>query len=400
MSVISGLEAVATIEPSTLRGARIGLLAHQASVDRSLQHAVDVLERGVGAHVVRIFAPEHGVGGGRQDMISIDETRDPLTGKPVVSLYGEDESSLTPRAEDFDGIDVFVVDLVDVGARYYTFAATAIRALEVAARAGVRVVVLDRPNPIGGAVEGAALGGAFHSFVGEIDVPQRHGLTIGELCLLARERRAIDVELTIVETRGWDRARFWDETGLPWIAPSPNMPTLDTAIVYPGACLFEGTNLSEGRGTTRPFEWVGAPWLDAARLALDLNGLGLPGVRFRPIHFVPGFQKHAGVPCGGVQIHVRDRASFRPVLTGLAVVAMARRQDGDRFRWRTERYEFVDDRLAFDLLAGGTAWREALEAGADPREVARTWASECEGFVTRVEPLLRYGPLGGVMTDR
>lgn len=400
MSAISGLEALASLERSTLRGARVGLLAHQASVDRALRHAVEVLERSVGASVVRLFAPEHGVSGGRQDMISIDETRDPLTGKPVVSLYGDDESSLTPRAQDLAGIDALVVDLVDVGARYYTFAATAIRALEVAGRAGVRVVVLDRPNPIGGAVEGAALDPRFHSFVGEIDVPQRHGLTIGELCAIAREQRAIDVELEIVEARGWQRTRFWDETGLPWVPPSPNMPTLDTALVYPGACLFEGTNLSEGRGTTRPFEWVGAPWLDAAALARDLDGLGLPGVLFRPVHFVPGFQKHAGVPCGGVQIHVRDRASFRPVLTGLAIVAMARLQDPAHFRWRTERYEFVDDRLAFDLLAGGTAWREALEAGADPREIARDWAFDCESFVTRVEPLLRYGPLSGVMTDR
>ncbi len=400
MSAISGLEALASLERSTLRGARVGLLAHQASVDRLLRHAVDVLERSVGAQVVRLFAPEHGVSGGRQDMISIDETRDPLTGKPVVSLYGDDESSLTPRAQDLAGIDALVVDLVDVGARYYTFAATAIRALEVAGRAGVRVVVLDRPNPIGGVVEGAALDPRFHSFVGEIDVPQRHGLTIGELCSIAREQRAIDVEFEIVEARGWHRTRFWDETGLPWVPPSPNMPTLDTALVYPGACLFEGTNLSEGRGTTRPFEWVGAPWLDAAGLARDLDRLRLPGVLFRPVHFVPGFQKHAGVPCGGVQIHVRDRASFRPVLTGLAVVAMARLQDPAHFRWRTERYEFVDDRLAFDLLAGGTAWREAIEAGADPREVARNWASECESFVTRVEPLLRYGPLSGVMTDR
>lgn len=371
----AGIDVLATDRASLVRGARVGLIAHPASVGRDLAHATDLLI-GAGANVVRLFAPEHGVGGGAQDMVAVDEVRDPVSGLPVVSLYGETEDSLVPRPEHLADLDVLVADLQDVGSRYYTFFATIVRALPVAARAGLRVVVCDRPNPLGRAVEGNLVTESFHSFVGELPVPNRHGMTVGELCLMAREARGIDIELQVVAAEGWRGGDAWDEPGLPWVLPSPNMPTLDTALVYPGGCLFEGTNLSEGRGTTRPFELVGAPWLDARSLARRLEALALPGAAFRPARFLPGFQKHAGEECGGVQIHVTDRRVFRPVLAGLAVVIAAREEAPDAFRWRTERYEFVDDVPAFDLLAGTDSWRHAIEEGASARDIAASWDEE------------------------
>lgn len=389
MNVQPGLERLAGGDAGQVRGARVALLAHAASVARDLRPPARVLER-AGAQVVRLLAPEHGLSGA-QDMVAVDDLRDALTGLPVVSLYGATEDSLTPRPEVLADVDLLVVDLADVGARYYTYAATAVRALPVAAAAGLRVIVADRPNPIGGeTVEGAALDPRFRSFVGELGVPQRHGLTVGELCRWAVRERRLDVDLAVVPAPGWRRGQWWDETGLPWVLPSPNMPTLDTAAVYPGSCLLEGTNLSEGRGTTRPFELVGAPWIDPGQLAGRLAREDLPGVAFRPTLFVPAFQKHAGTVCGGVQLHVTRRQDFRPVLTGLAVVAAARALDPERFRWRTETYEFVSDRLAFDLLAGTSAWREALEAGVPPTEIARAWPADEQHFRDAREEVLLY----------
>ncbi len=370
MTVRPGIEVLCEDRAHLVRNARVGLLAHPASVDRDLRHAAERLAE-AGAEVVRLFAPEHGVTGGTQDMVPVDERRDPVTGLPVVSLYGETEDSLVPRPEHLAGLDALVIDLQDVGARYYTFAATAIRALGPSAEAGVRVIACDRPNPVGGdLVEGNTVEPAFRSFVGELPVPQRHGMTIGELVRFAARVRAIDVDLEVIPCDGWHRADDFAATGLPWVLPSPNMPTPDTALVYPGTCLLEGTNLSEGRGTTRPFEIVGAPWLDPRALADALAAEAFPGVRFRPLAFVPTFHKHAGTPCGGVQLHVFDRRAFRPVLTGLAVVIAARRLAPDRFAWRTEPYEFVADRPAFDLLAGTDTWRRAIEEGASAREIA------------------------------
>ena len=384
MTVRPGIEVLVADRPGLVRGARAGLLAHPASVDRDLRHAALLLDE-AGADVVRLFAPEHGVTGAAQDMVPVDETRDPVTGLPVVSLYGRSEAELVPRPEHLAGLDTLVVDLQDVGARYYTFAATAIRALPACAEAGVRVIVCDRPNPLGGIlVEGNTVDPAFRSFVGELPVPQRHGMTIGELVLFAARVRRVDVELEVVPCDGWHREDDFPGTGLPWVLPSPNMPTIETALVYPGACLLEGTNLSEGRGTTRPFEIVGAPWLDPRALAAALEAEALPGVRFRPLVFTPAFHKHAGTPCGGVQLHVFDRRAFRPVRTGLAVVIAARRLDPGRFAWRTEPYEFVADRPAFDLLAGTDAWRRAIEEGASAAEIASGFAVHEEEQRSRI----------------
>jgi uncharacterized protein YbbC (DUF1343 family) len=307
-------------------------------------------------------------------METVAESVDPVSGLPVVSLYGDDESSLTPDPALLEGLDALVVDLQDVGARYYTFAASAVRCLVPAAAAGVRVIVADRPNPLDGVtIEGGPVRDDHRSFVGESSIPNRHGMTLGEICVLETRRRGVDVDLTVVPARGWLREQAWPATELPWVLPSPNMPTWESALVYPGACLFEGTNLSEGRGTTRPFELVGAPFLEARELARTLDALALPGVVFRPTAFRPMFQKHAGEVCFGVQIHVTDTRAFRPVLTGLAVVRAARHAAPEAFRWRTEPYEFVADKPAFDLLAGGPEWRLAIENGSDPREIAASW---------------------------
>src|SRR5580692_10493040 len=357
-----------------LRGARIGLLAHPASVDRGLAHAADVLDR-AGIRPAIFFGPEHGYGGEAQDMIGVASAADARTGAPIVSLYGDRFEDLSPRPEHLAAIDVLVVDLADVGARYYTFVWTALLALRAARRASVHVVVLDRPSPLSAQVEGATQRPGFLSFVGLEPVPVRHALTVGELVALFAAREGCplgpDGGLSIVPVRGWDRTRTaaaWDR---PFVMPSPNMPTVDTAIVYPGGCLLEGTNLSEGRGTTRPFEIVGAPWIDGQALSKALAATGLGGFHARAVTFRPTFQKHAGTICGGVQIHVTDEASFRPVATYVALTALARAQDPARFRFRTERYEYVDDVPAYDLLTGSAEAREAMEAGEDAGAIAR-----------------------------
>lgn len=371
-------------------GARIGLVAHPASVDRRLGHAADRLARDGRFRLVRLFAPEHGVRGEAQDMERVAEPADPSLGLPVISLYGADEASLRPAPEHLDGLDAIVYDLQDVGSRYYTFVYTLSFVMEAAREAGIPVVVLDRPNPIGGiAVEGPVLEPRWSSFVGRFPIPVRHGMTTAELARLFREAFDVACDLRVVAMSGWRRSMHHDDTGLPWVLPSPNMPTLDTALVYPGGCLVEGTNLSEARGTTRPFELVGAPWLDADELAAALadaaRSEGLSGCRFRAAFFRPMFQKHAGRSCAGVQVHVDDRASFKPFATYLALLREARRQDPGAFDWRREVYEFVADRLAIDLLLGKTGLREAIEARAGIAEMEASWRDG----VARFEALRR-----------
>jgi uncharacterized protein YbbC (DUF1343 family) len=330
-----------------------------------------------GVRIAAVFGPEHGWLGEAQDLIGVRDGDDPLAGLRCYSLYGASFASLKPKPEMLRDLDVLVIDLQDVGSRYYTFQATMLYCLEAAAGVGLRVVVLDRPNPLGGeTVEGPSIRPGHESFVGVHAIATRHGLTIGELARLYKAERRIDVDLEVVACQGWRRDMDFDATGLPWVLPSPNMPTVDTAFVYPGQCLIEGTNLSEGRGTTRPFELCGAPGIDARRVCERLNGEGLPGVAFRPAWFQPTFQKHAGRLCGGPQLHVVDRATFRPVRTGLAVLAALRAAAGDGFAWRTEEYEFVRDPIAIDLLFGSDRERNALEAGEDWRAIAAAWEAE------------------------
>jgi uncharacterized protein YbbC (DUF1343 family) len=387
-TVLAGLDVLGRRLPRLLRGRRVGLLSHQASVTRELRHAVDVVGDLPGTRLAALFAPEHGITGAAQDMIGIGGERDRATGLRVWSLYGR---RLAPTPASLRGLDALVIDLQDVGARYYTFNWTMVLAMQECARADVPVVVLDRPNPIGGErLEGNIAAPGYSSFVGLYPLPTRHGLTIGEIAGYVNETHGLGCDLTVVPMQGWRRRMLWEDTGLPWVAPSPNMPTLDTAHVYPGGCLIEGTNLSEGRGTTRPFELVGAPYLDAARLAGALTRRGLPGVAFRAAAFEPAFHKWRGRRCGGVQVHVTDRARFRPYLTYLTLIAEARRLGGRRFQWRRPPYEFEWRRLAIDLLCGGPEIRRDLERGRPLARIAAGWRHDLAAFARARRPYLLY----------
>ncbi len=375
----TGLDRLAT-HPSLgaeLRKARVGLLAHPASVDRRLVHVRRVLDA-LGVQPVIVFGPEHGYGGEAQDMVGVADARDAF-GTPIRSLYGARFEDLSPRPEDLTGIDLLLVDLQDVGSRYYTFVWTAVLAMRACVRAGVSVLVLDRPNPIGGdpsSIEGHRQTTELCSFVGLEPIPIRHGLTLGEIVAWQADVARVPAQLVrIVGASGIDRADHATAWDRPFVMPSPNMPSYETALVYPGGCLIEGTNLSEGRGTTRPFEIVGAPWIDGARLAERLHALGLPGFRARPLTFSPTFHKQRGETCGGVQVHVTDPVTFRPVRTYLALVALAHAQDTDRFRFRTEAYEFRDDVPAFDLLTGSSEARERILRGDPAIDLARAVAT-------------------------
>lgn len=386
----SGLERLLTDERGLIRGQRVGLVVNPTAVDRRLVHAVDHLVSATDLKLTRLFGPEHGVFGDAQDMIAVGSEADPRTGLPITSLYGHDEASLAPSADALADVDVLVYDVQDIGSRYYTFIYTLAYCLEAAARAGVRVVVCDRPNPLTGThVEGDILDMAFRSFVGRYPLPVRHGLTSGELAGFFKDHDGHDAEVSVVTASGWRRGMWFDETPLPWLSPSPNMPTLDTALVYPGMCLVEGTNLSEGRGTTRPFEWLGAPWVDPWALAKALTDEGLPGVSWRAMYFRPTFHKHAHQLCGGVQPHVTDRDAFDSFLAGVALLKHCRRLFPE-FAWRTEPYEFVSDRLAIDLLGGGSRLREQIDAGADLGEISAGWAKGRARFLDERRRFMLY----------
>jgi len=379
-------------DPALLRGRRFALLANQAAVTGDLVPAWNALA-GCGGTLIRLFAPEHGLWGIAQDMESVADGREPTTGARVHSLYGASAVTLAPGPELLAGLDAVVVDLPDIGCRYYTFAATLAHVMAVCEQAGVEMIVCDRPNPLGGvALEGGPVEPGCRSFVSELEVPVRHGMTIGELALLLRATRHPRLSLTVVPCRGWRRSQWWDATGLPWVAPSPNMPTLQTATVYPGACLVEATNLSEGRGTTRPFQLIGAPWLDGEALAGRLDALALPGARFRATRFRPEFSKHAGTVCSGVEWHVTDRDALEPLRVGVALLAEARRLDPERFAWRSEPYEFVADVPAIDLLTGSAGARAAIESGTGFEALFAAWREHCAVFAGERREFLLYEP--------
>lgn len=386
--VLTGLEVLLRDRSRLLKGKRVGLIAHQASVDSSLQHAIDLLGSRRGIKLSALFAPEHGLSGAAQDHALIPNARDPRTGHPVFSLYGRQRA---PTAEMLKALDLLVLDLQDVGARYYTFIWTMALTLAASGSAGIPLVVLDRPNPLGGSlVEGNVLDPRFASFVGLYPIPVVHGMTMGELAGLFNERFRLGSRLEVVPMRGWRRELPWEETGLRWVAPSPNMPTPETARIYPGGCLVEGTNLSEGRGTTRPFEYVGAPFIDPHEWAAALNRQSLPGVHFRSCYFRPTFHKFKGQLCGGVQWHVLDSSRFKPYLTGLALIATARRLAPKRFAWRKPPYEFERNKLPIDLLCGTDRIRRAIEAGASPRTIEASWQRDLSRFKRLRERFLLY----------
>jgi uncharacterized protein YbbC (DUF1343 family) len=387
--VTTGLEGLLDrISQGTVHG-RVGLVSNPASVDAELTHAADRLANAPGVTLAALFGPQHGFRSDLQDnMIETPHGDDRARRVPVYSLYSETRE---PTAEMLKGLDFLVIDLQDIGTRIYTYVYTMANCLRACARHGVRAVVCDRPNPIGGArVEGPMLRDGWTSFVGQFPIPMRHGMTIGELARLFNEHFGIGTELDVVPMEGWRREMYFDHTGLPWVMPSPNMPTLDSAIVFPGAVLFEGTNISEGRGTTRTFELIGAPWIDGDRLAEAMNRRNLPGVRFRPVFFEPTFQKHAQKTCGGCQIHVLDRAAFEPVASGVALLEEFRRQNPGRFGWKPPPYEYEHERLAIDLLFGSDALRQGLEAGRSADLISGSWDADVRAFQPTRERYLLY----------
>jgi len=387
----TGLARLASEGSSLLAGRRLGLLVNATAVDGELRHAIDLLRTRSDLTITTLFGPEHGIRGDAQDMITVDAARDPRSDLPVHSLYGTTLASLSPTAEMLDAIDVLVYDIQDIGSRYYTFVWTMVLAMRACAAAGKAFCVLDRPNPIGGVhIEGAQITPGFESFVGLLSCPNRHGMTAGEIARWRHDVEKLDLDLAVISMRGWQRDMRFDHTGLPWVMPSPNMPTTDTALVYPGMCLIEGTELSEGRGTTRPFELVGAPHLDGHRLAADLGAMQLPGVGFRPAVFTPMFGKHAGQACHGVQLHLTSLEAFRPYRTGVAVLKACRDQAPDRFRWRERAYEFVDRIPAIDLLAGTDALRKGIEAGASLDDLAARWPRDEGAWAEEREQYLLY----------
>ncbi len=392
--VITGLERFVSEGPAIAglqAGARVALLSHPASIDRGGRHAVELLSSMPGCELAVLFAPEHGQWGHEQDMERVEGATEPSTGLRIISLYGSTADSLAPRPEELEGLDAFVIDLQDVGSRYYTYIYTVSYVMEAARLAALPVVVLDRPNPIGGEkVEGPLLDRSLSSLVGRYPLPVRHGMTAGELATMFNEAFGIGCDLRVVEMKGWRRAMQFEQTALPWVPPSPNMPSPATARVYPGGCLVEGTNLSEGRGTTTPFELVGAPWIDGERLAQAMRGEGLGGVIFRSASFRPMFQKHAGRSCGGLQVIVTDHRLFRPFSTYVAVLKEARMQEGDSFQWRSEPYEFEAQRLAIDLLLGRKELRPLIESGAPLAEMERLWESDAGQFEPLRSEFLRY----------
>jgi uncharacterized protein YbbC (DUF1343 family) len=387
--VSPGIDRLLAGDRTLIAGKRVGVVCNPASVDGRFAHTADRLIDDPEVEVVAIFGPQHGFRSDLQDnMIETPHARDARRRVPIYSLYSETRE---PTAEMLRDVDVLVVDLQDVGTRVYTYVYTMANCMRAASRHGVHVVVCDRPNPVGGdEVEGPLLDPAYASFVGQFPIPLRHGLTIGELARMFNDEFGIGAAVDVIRLDGWARSMYFDETGLPWVIPSPNLPTLDSAIVYPGAVLVEGTKLSEGRGTTRPFELIGAPWIDGDRLADAMNGRSLPGVHFRPVVFEPTFQKHAKQTCGGCQIHAVDRRTFRPVRTAVELIAEFRRQDPARFAWREPPYEYEHDKEPIDILYGSPRLRAAVESGTGVEGLVAGWGHDESAFRRTREKYLLY----------
>jgi uncharacterized protein YbbC (DUF1343 family) len=390
MRIQTGIEVLLNKRRDLISAARVGAVVHPASILPDLRHTADALAKCRDFTLISLFGPQHGARGEKQDnMIESEFYRDPDTGLPVHSLYGD---TRRPTEEMLRDIDVLLFDLQDAGTRVYTFIYTMAYCMEACARYGKRMIVLDRPNPINGrAMEGNLLDPEFRSFVGLYPIPMRHGMTTGELALLFNSEFDIHCDLTVMEMDGWRRDYWFDQTGLPWVQPSPNLPTIDSAIVYPGAVLIEGTCLSEGRGTTRPFELVGAPFIESRKYAAYLNALELPGVWFRPAYFQPTFQKWAGEMCGGAQIHVRNRETFEPYLTGIAVISAARALYPESFKWRNPPYEYEYEKPPIEILCGGKTIPDQISRGAAPIEIRQSWQADVAAFLSRRAPYLLYG---------
>jgi uncharacterized protein YbbC (DUF1343 family) len=388
--VQTGLEILLE-KPQLIGGRGWALLSNQATVTARLDPARTALLAVNPGPLVRLFAPEHGLDGVAQDMEAVEDLRDELTGCEVRSLYGCSAETLAPKQEDLDGVEVVVVDLPDIGSRYYTFAATMDWVMAACEKALVEVMLLDRPNPINGVMrEGGLVERGFESFVSQLPVPARHGLTLGEIALLLQRQRYPQLELTVVPCRGWRRRDWLDDTDVPWVLPSPNMPALETASLYPGLCFLEATTLSEGRGTSRPFHLVGAPWIDAERLVSNLRDLDLSGVAFRPTRFRPVFGKHANEVCAGVETHLVDRDALEPVAFGLHLLKTIHDLHPTDFTWRSDPYEFVSEVPALDLLTGSPEARRCIEEGRGFEHLFDSWRASVTDFENHLEGILLY----------
>lgn len=386
--VKTGCDTISTDSCRRLKGKRVGLLVNPASVTRRFQSTTDVLVSN-GIRLERLFGPQHGLRGNTQaNMIEWEGFTHPALGIPVYSLYGEHRA---PSRQMLDGLECVVIDLPDVGARPYTYLWTSLLMMRECAKSGIEVVVLDRPNPIGGAaVEGMLLVEEYQSFVGLFPLPMRHGLTIGEALAMMNAQGAIGCELHTVKMEGWNRAMLFDDTTLPWVLPSPNMPTPDTALVYPGTVLLEGTNISEGRGTTKPFEIIGAPWIEPHAFAAEVTSHGLRGVSFRPLQFSPAWDKYAHELCGGIQVHVTDRKRFQPVRCGAAIIAAAKRLSPDSFRWKEPPYEYEFELPPIDVISGNPTLRETIDSGSDLSSLFEAWEQDEKRFRAERKPFLLY----------
>jgi len=387
MSVLTGIDVLEKNGFNILKNAKVGVVVNPASVNRHIEATLDLLLRH-GVQVKVIFGPQHGLYAETQaNMEEWEGFHDARTGLPVYSLYGKVRK---PQPEMLKEIDTLVFDLPDVGARYYTFIWTLGLCMQACVAQEKRIVILDRPNPINGIkVEGPVIDPEFSSFMGMYPIAVRHGMTVGELALLFNDEFGIKCQLEVVKMEGWRRGMWFDDTRLPWVIPSPNMPTLDTATVYPGMCLFEGTNLSEGRGTTRPFEIFGAPWLDPYLLKEMLEKENFPGVFFRPLSFIPTFNKWKDELCRGIQIHVTDRAHFLPFEIALAIVKYSQELHPDSFRWSAPPYEYEEKKLPFDIIAGTDRLRKMMNK--ELKDICLSWQKELEEFKRVREKYLLYG---------
>lgn len=384
-----GLEKILSENLEILKDFRVGLICNQSSVNHLYEHAADLFQQNSAINLVKLFGPQHGIRGDVQDnMVETAHSFDQTTGLQIYSLYSETRQ---PTEEMLAGLDALVFDLQDIGGRVYTFIYTMANSMIACAKFGKKMIVLDRPNPIGGVVvEGNTLEIGHESFVGQFPIPMRHGLTVGELANLFNREFNITCDLEVVKMDNWARSDYFDETDAPWMIPSPNMPTIDTTIVFPGTVYFEGTQISEGRGTTRPFEMIGAPYINAKKYADTLNNIELPGVVFRAINFLPTFQKHKGQTCSGVFVHVLDRDLFEPVISGLAMVKTVFDLYPDDFKWKNPPYEYVYDRNPFDVIAGTEKIRKMFENGATVKEIKLSWQKDVEDFNKLRENYLLY----------
>lgn len=377
--VTLGVEQLIASPPGWLKGKRLGLLCNQSSTDRHFRNSRDLIQQALPDQLTCLFTPQHGFYSEKQDnMVESEHMKDSVTRLPIYSLYS---NSRRPSGEMFDLLDVLLIDLVDVGTRVYTFLYTMAYCMEAAAEWQKKVVVLDRPNPLGGvAVEGNLLKEDCRSFVGLYPIPMRHGLTFGELALMINNEFGINADIEVIPMQGWRRSLYFDDTALDWVFPSPNMPTPATALVYPGQVIWEGTNVSEGRGTCLPFELVGAPFIDPDEVLDRLDSTPLPGCFLRPVLFEPTANKWEGQACKGFHLHVTDKSAFLPYRTSLALLQAVMGLYPDAFQYKTPPYEYEYERLPMDLILGDKALRHALEQGMDLLEIGKGWGKELEGF--------------------